>query len=723
MLVLLFLAGCGDSSLETPAPLTLEVSERVEALDVTLRGPAGQSSQRFELGDQLSITLHPEPGLYDIEVTPVEDGVARGKTRVERDLRVGPAMVYVLCQRPQKESPAPPEPEVPQPRVLRPNIVLIVLDDLDYFDVGANGSDSTRTPRIDQLATEGVRFSQFYSNGCVCSPTRASILTSRSPMAYGWRTVVGGQKGLPTQIPTVADVLTARGYATGHIGKWHVGGVRPLPQGFGLERTWVRDSLNPSEEIINADSFYWGYRLLSGAIAQVMPRLGQAGADDQYASKLFTDEAIEFVTAHQNEPFFLNLWHLSPHAPFHVPAKWDNTAYGYDLSSPEGKVSAMVTDVDREIGRLVDHIDSLGLASKTVVIVTSDNGGTRLGRSAVTRRRGNLRGFKSELYEGGIRVPFIARWPGSIVAGSVDNRSIGSTADLLPTFAQMAQAPAPAGIVGRSLYPTLTRTGKSTHGPDLFWVADRVDSWTEAVEQGIPPDELDQFAVRSGPYKLVRGPRSKRTELYDLSSGFQSEFSDLAAQRPSVVTDLTARYKAWKRTVGNVAYEPTLEGGVLTVPYDRRIDPTDGDWTFSMEVRADESGRNAVLATRPGCWELRWNSSERVVLKLYDDRPDLPLEAREVRLQSPPLTVGVPHRIDWTVYSFTSGNRLVSLYVDGVLVQRLLPDAYPAGKSLYALPQSKGPIYLGSLPDGKGAFRGAFALPRVSAACLLGDEL
>ncbi|MCE7872091.1 hypothetical protein DYH09_17160 [bacterium CPR1] len=749
-LLLAILVGCAGPDNPAGIPSLPEISLRVEGntdsarqLEVVLQDESGGiHSEMLAVGPDRSGSVSAAPGTYDLTVHPMnERGEPLGVTRRKIELDADRTTVSIPVSEAPTSQPAQTEEELIQPRGgEKPNIVLIVLDDVDFTDLGSytNSSDS-RTPRLDQLASQGMRFTQFYSNGCKCSPTRASILTSHTPGFFGWRNVIDGitrsdgtrsgvvSRTLPWHPVTVAEALQANGYATTHIGKWHLGTYRPssmpLQQGFAESARWGVYQQN--QDNWPGNGFYWGYNLFINGAAFTpnvtpMPAFGQPGADANYLNKRLTDEAIAFIGRHQAEPFFINLWHFTAHQPFHVPAGYNNVR-GFDLATSAGKLSAMLTDVDREIGRLLDYIDQAGLGHNTLILFVSDNGGVSEGRWAQANPRTLIRGGKGSLYEGGIRVPFIARWTGKIPSNTI-NHSIASTIDLLPTCVDAASIPIPAGVEGRSLYDNLT-TGLKNQGPDLFWVANRFENYAAAVAAGATAEQLDQFAVRSGRYKLVRGPANNANpELFDLAAGPAAEFTNIADANPTIVNDLIGRYKAWHRIIGTIPFNAIVSGGILSIPFDPRFDTFDGDFTFSVDVRANTLGQNGVIAMKEGSWELLW-VTDHIDLKLYDDRPGVPIAQRETRLASPALAAGVSHKVTFTVVGhLPNGNKIPSLYVNGTLAQRLLPDQFPAATALWAIAPNNSKITLGSRPDGTEPFDGSVGLPRMSTLALPLDE-
>ncbi len=724
--------------------LRFRVSDRaglVESLDFTLVDQDGQklSFSVSEKNVDGVYSLAVPPGEYEVMVVPL-GGDREGLTVVNRRATVGRGESEEIVVEVERGAPIPDSSPAAEllptrnPVGLTPNIVLIVLDDFDYTDVRCNQLGAwTSTPRMDQLASQGVRFTQFYSNGSKCSPTRASILTSQLPAAFGWRNVVNAyqlsdgrlrtsQRSLPAGITNLAEVLAMKGYATGLVGKWHVGESRPsgLPRqrGFAEEIRWTGNAVVAAAD---GNGMYWGYYLHTSSGKVLLPQKGTAGADETYLTRKLTDEAISFVQRHQGQPFFLYLGHVATHAPFHVPPAFDNSVLQYDLDTDLGKVAAMTSDLDREIGRLVDGIDALGLAANTLIIVVSDNGGVgspRPSRSAL------IRGQKGSVYEGGIRVPFIARWPGTIPAGSV-NLSIASTIDLLPTLADVASTSPPPGVMGRSLYDNMV-SGVRNLGRDLFWVGTRVDSYADALSGGIPYEQLDDWAIRSLRWKLVSGDASNgfTPRLFDLSSGTRGEFTDVAAQNPAVVQDLHNRYKSWRRNAGDFPARLQVVNGVAELAFDERMDFCDADFSFVVDFDVQTVDQFALIAQRSGCWRLLWDRG-RVVLHLFDDRPGASLQERQVTLASAGGLAPGRHRVAFTVsgHLYAAENRIPSLYVDGNLAQRLLPNEFPAGKFLFAVPSNSAPIQLGAYPDGSSRLLGTIQIPRMSALSLSRDEI
>ena len=318
-----------------------------------------------------------------------------------------------------------------------PNIILILADDLGYGDVGAYGATLIETPHLDRLAGEGVRFTNFYASANVCSPSRAGIMTGRYAIREGLanKTITAtDRRGLPDGVTTLASMLKHNGYRTALIGKWHLGhhspGQRPNAHGFDLFYGLLQPN-DAAELIIYRDT-----------------RPAGETVDQSALTRRFTEEAVGFIERNSGAPFFLYMSHSAPHIPL-VPSP------AFANSSRAGAYGDVVQELDWSVGELLSAVRSNGLADNTVILFTSDNGPFPEGSN------GGLRGGKGTGWDGGYRVPFIARWPGHIVPGSTAT-AMAMNIDFLPTF---------AAIAGLSLAPSLQLDGRNilpllTGGPD-----------------------------------------------------------------------------------------------------------------------------------------------------------------------------------------------------------------------------------------------------------------
>ena len=409
----------------------------------------------------------------------------------------------------------------------RPNIVFILADDLGYGDLGCYGCEDVQTPNLDRLATEGVRFTDYYANGAVCTPTRAAFMTGRYQQWLGLEDAVTYQemgRGLPEDGQTVADALRGAGYATGLVGKWHLGydfERRPLQQGF--------------------DSFF-GFLGGNHHYFQHMDRIGvpdlwlgnESVEREGYTTDLLTAEALAFLAKHREQPFFLYLAHAAPHFPWQGPDDANKLVEPKKKSWQEGDretYAAMVERLDQGIGQVLHQLDELGLRESTLVVFSSDNGGHTHSRNAP------MRDFKGTIWEGGTRVPCIARWPGHLPAGATTSQ-VAITMDWTATFRRIAGLGTdPAGEDGLDLLPILIGD-EPTRERTLFWrITNRRSRKT--VEEG--------RAVRRGSWKFIEEANGEKS-LFDLGIDV-GEAHNVIDQHPDLVLDLTGALDAWEERI------------------------------------------------------------------------------------------------------------------------------------------------------------------------------
>jgi len=408
----------------------------------------------------------------------------------------------------------------------RPNFLFILADDLGYGDVGCYGCPDIQTPHLDRLAAQGMRFTDFYAAAPVCSPTRAALMTGRNPARAGVENALTYQEkgaGLAPGGATLASRLRDAGYTTGLSGKWHLGydtGRRPMQQGF--------------------DHFFG----LLGGNHHYFAHMDRIGVPDLwlgdepvrragYTTDLLTDDAVAFLGRHRDRPFFLYLSHAAPHFPWQGPDDADRVVKPKHPSWQTGSRDtyvAMVERMDEGIGRVLDELKRLGLDAGTLVVFTSDNGGHTYSRNAP------LAGEKATLWEGGIREPCIARWPGVIPAGTT-SAQVGVTMDWTATFLALAGAAPPEPLDGIDLMPAL-RSPQHNVPRTLYW---------RRVKGRYRRNVLEQRAVRDGPWKYLEEPDG-RPHLFDLENDI-AEAHDLAAERPEIVKRLRAMLDRWQRTL------------------------------------------------------------------------------------------------------------------------------------------------------------------------------
>ena len=413
----------------------------------------------------------------------------------------------------------------------KPNIVFILADDLGYGDLGCYGCEDIQTPNLDRLATEGVRLTDYYANGAVCTPTRAAFMTGRYQQRLGLEDAVTYQemgRGLPEDGQTVADALRRVGYATGLVGKWHLGydfERRPLQQGF--------------------DSFF-GFLGGNHHYFQHMDRIGvpdlwlgnESVEREGYTTDLLTAEALVFLAKHREQPFFLYLAHAAPHFPWQGPDDANKLVEPKKKTWQEGDretYAAMVERLDQGIGQVLRQLDELGLRESTLVVFSSDNGGHTHSRNTP------MRDFKGTIWEGGTRVPCIARWPGHLPAGATTSQ-VAITMDWTATFRRIAGLGTdPAGEDGLDLLPILTGD-EPTQERTLFWRITNRRS-RKAVEEG--------RAVRRGSWKFIEEANGKKS-LFDLGIDV-GEAHNVIDQHPDLVLDLTGALDAWEAVMERVA--------------------------------------------------------------------------------------------------------------------------------------------------------------------------
>ncbi len=426
----------------------------------------------------------------------------------------------------------------------RPNVILIQADDLGYGDLSVYGQSKFQTPSLDRLARNGIRLTSYYSGSTVCAPSRAALMTGLHT-GHGW--VRGnGEFSLREEDRTVAMLLRDAGYRTAVIGKWGLGraGLPGQPDRKGFEYSFgFLDHRHAHRQY--TDHLYRNAERV------------EVDLTNDYANDLFTREAMSFVERDDTRPFFLYLNYTVPHAELRVPddsvsaftghfpekpfvnATADGKPTGPDSPSlgyrsqpaPHTAFAAMITRMDRDIGRLVDLLKTRGLEGRTLVLFTSDNGPHKEGGAdpAFFRSSGGLRGIKRDLYEGGIRVPMIASWPGTIPAGRVSDYAAAHW-DLLPTLAEFAGVKSAPAVDGVSIARVLRGRTQPPH-EFLYW---------EFHERGF------QQAVRMGNWKAVRLARDQPLELYNLAVDL-AETTNVAATHPAVVSRVE-KYLATART-------------------------------------------------------------------------------------------------------------------------------------------------------------------------------
>jgi len=421
----------------------------------------------------------------------------------------------------------------------RPNFIFVLADDLGWGDLRCYGHRHIRTPNLDRLARQGTLFTQFYVNSAVCSPSRAAFMTGCFPArlrihGHLARPQQNAARGMPNwldaAVPAVTRLLQRAGYATAHFGKWHLGSGQgaPDPGAYGIDVHRTLNSNGPGFEQ-QSDPYF---RAKSTA--------------------LFVDEAIKFIEANRDKPFYINLWTLIPHATLHPT---EEQMKPYRRFAPGRNVPykgamqiyyATVANLDQEVGRLMKKLDELGLADNTVVFFSSDNGPEdihiRNASHSGVGSPGPFRGRKRSLYEGGVRVPFIVRWPKGVPSGRVDDTSVLAGVDFLPTVCRLAGVELPKGFRpdGEDVSDILRGKPRPRTKP-ILW------EWRFGIF-GYAYHRSPMLAIRDGDWKLLMNPDRSRVELYNIPQD-RLELNNLAERYPGVVERLSQRVLAWQKTL------------------------------------------------------------------------------------------------------------------------------------------------------------------------------
>ncbi|MDA7901761.1 arylsulfatase [Mariniblastus sp.] len=399
----------------------------------------------------------------------------------------------------------------------RPNIIYILADDLGYGDLGCYGQEKIKTPNIDRLARTGMRFTDHYSGAPVCAPARCVLLTGlhtgHCPIRGNRALEFEGNVPIPKSYVTLGEVMQKAGYATGAFGKWgqgYPGSVGdPVLRGFDQFYGY-----NCQRE---AHNYYPGHLWKNDK--KVVLTGNAKGQKEQYSHDLITEQALSFIATPRDKPFFVYVPYTIPHTSFQVP---DLESYQATTWSANQKTqAAMISRMDRDVGRIIKEVQALGELENTLIIFSSDNGPHGAGKTlAHFNAAGPLRGKKGATYEGGIRVPLVVSWPGKIKSGS-ESDHISGFQDLLPTFAELAGAKVPANIDGISFVSELLGRPSQKEHEYLYWEL--------GTRQGL----------RKGNWKVVRNSTKKKlgkVEIYNLTNDI-GEGTDLATQRPELAAD------------------------------------------------------------------------------------------------------------------------------------------------------------------------------------------
>jgi len=492
-----------------------------------------------------------------------------------------------------------------------PNVLLILTDDQGYSDVGFNGNPLVKTPVLDEFASGAAVFDRFYA--CpVCSPTRASLMTGRHALRTG---VIDTQEGMSILRPsetTVAEALKVAGYRTGLFGKWHLGDnapARPMDQGFDRSLTHVGGMIGAPYNPLDGNAYF-------------NPILIDDGVEKHfqgYCTDIFADAAIDFIQASGEKPFFVYLAPNTPHHPLTVGDRYAEPYRTAGLSEETSRFYGMISNIDDNFGRVLDALETAGVAGDTLIIFLGDNGTSSLHKQSDLWECG-LRGRKTYVYENGIRVPMFIKLPGGSGRGS-RLETPASIEDIMPTILEVCGVapPASASLDGTSLLPLLTDSSAPWPTRTLY----------AQFHRGVHPDQYRNTAVCNGPYKLVqpvgRGiepftPDKAEFELYDLKNDpFEQE--DIAARHPETVRRLKADYDRWFAAVCSSGFEPvrTWIGSAVQNPVMLTRQDWRGGGLFDGELGAYELDVKTAGTYRITCrWSELLKATHPVTLKLND---------------------------------------------------------------------------------------------------------
>ncbi len=424
----------------------------------------------------------------------------------------------------------------------KPNVIFILTDDMGWGDLGVYGGKRVKTTNLDRLASEGTRFTQFYVASPICSPSRVAITTGMYPARWRINSYLHTREGnkksqqvdwLDLKAPTLARAFKQSGYATGHFGKWHMGGGRdvddaPLPSAYGFD-----------EHFVNSEGM--GPRI---------PGFGGTGPEmvegkpmmRHKFTEFFVDKTIDFMRRHKGGPFFVNLWPMDVHDP-HKPSAEEEEKFSEVTPAGLRRFYGVLDEYDHQMGRLLAAIKEMGLEKDTIVVFTSDNGPNP---SFQRLRSGQLRGQKWSLYEGGIREPFIIRWPGKIPAGLVNDSTVMATIDMFPTLCALTGVPPPGNAAFDGVDQSAVLLGKpAVRTKPIFWEYGRTDYYLKPTAID---DQSPNVAIRDGNWKLLINADGSNGQLYDLAAD-PKETHDLSAAKPDVAERLTSQALTWRKSL------------------------------------------------------------------------------------------------------------------------------------------------------------------------------
>lgn len=574
----------------------------------------------------------------------------------------------------------------------QPNILLIVLDDLGFNDLGANGNAGAPTPNLNALAREGMRYTRHYTDAS-CSVARAALLTGNYPAKYGFRPT---HLGLSPGTTTIASVLRDAGYTTMHMGKWHVGNatLAQSPSSLGFDH-WFGFLLQ--QELAGATQDGVHYKRPRYRDPWLREDDSAPVQYDGHFTDILTERAVDFIRRGQSavQPWFLNLWHFAPHAPIQPARRFANR----HPATPEGRFQALLEQLDDSVGRVLAALQESGQAENTLVVVVSDNGGT----NRFADNNYPFHGKKTLFFEGGVRTPLLIRWPGHIEPGV--SSAIVSIFDLMPTLAAAAGVASPPQAIGRDLArPSLAPA------PRLFWEYSNTEHYT-----------LSALSA-DGRWRYTDGSWLG-TSLNDLEAD-PTGTENVARQHPEVVAALRREYRAWRlqQRIVDVDYTAlNARGGGMLTGVDLLRSPGYRGFTLAIGVAPDGDATAAeTIVQQPGRWSITRDSDALRVSVLGETMslPALPAgSCSELVVSTHYAFSPIQPDTNWSV---------IDVFVNGELAASKRNESPVPMHEHYAAP-----TYIGQNSAGEQLFHGVLSRPLLlnervllqESGALLGDHV
>ncbi len=449
------------------------------------------------------------------------------------------------------------QPNVDQKDAIQPNVIFIMMEGVGYGDLSSYGNKKIQTPNLDRLAKEGIKITNFYAASPICSPSRVAAITGQQPERWHINSYLASRKQnekrhmanyLDPKAPSIARAFQHAGYATAHFGKWHMGGGAdvgnaPLPQAYGYDQSLVSIT-GLGDRILPKGKKPWTKQSLKlgHGNTRVVKKWKMTG--------IFVDSTIAFIMRHKDQPFYIDFWPMGIHDPYNPKPEWRKKFPRFTSDHYEQDFLATLWNLDRQVGRLLDKLDELGLSKNTIVVLTSDHGPTdwRYYYKQGYYPPGSaqpFRGRKWSLYEGGIRVPFLVRWPGHIPAGGVDAKTMMTDMDLFPTLSSLANVKLPnVDFDGQDMSEALLGNPQQRRKP-LFWEFGPTETY---LAPGNPRFKSPDLAMRDGKWKLLINHDASDPELYNLQEDI-AETKNVANEYPEITRKLSQKLMNWWNTL------------------------------------------------------------------------------------------------------------------------------------------------------------------------------